>query len=119
MNTSQTLVNISGYNNSLSVRISSTKPMSPESSRPEALRHTILMGAELGRQRSDNFRNTAFFETMPRQSTPVRSAYHQLNAIFRQAASDADNFATNYIAATYVRIRLSYSAHPGRSWVAI
>src|SRR5205814_9912619 len=79
---------------------------------PRALRHTILMGAELGRQRSDNFRNTAFFDNNATSiNVPFEAPTISSNAIFRQAASDADNFATNYIAATYVQDQIELTRH--------
>ena len=68
------------------------------------MRHTLLAGAEFGRQLTDNFRNTGFFNntatsilvpfTNPTISTPVT---------FRQNATDADNHLTTNVAAVYAQ----------------
>src|SRR5262249_23295213 len=79
-----------------------------------SIRHTLLSGVEVGRQLTDNFRNTGFFNNTavsilapyanPTISTPVT---------FRQTASDADNHVRTNLAAAYVQdqIELSRSVH--------
>lgn len=104
VNATQTSVSLSGYSNVTFRRnvFNQTDVTGVVNTGP--LRHTLLVGTELGRQRSDNFRNTAYFEnnatavnapfTNPRWNGPVG---------FRQSASDADNYATNQVAAIYVQ----------------
>ncbi len=69
-----------------------------------SIRHTFLAGAEIGRQLTDNFRNTGFFNNTatsilislsnPIVTTPVT---------FRQNATDADNHVKTNLGATYVQ----------------
>ena len=54
------------------------------------VRHSLLAGAEFGRQATDNFRRTGYFSP----TGPVT---------FRQSATDADNHTTSHIAATYLQ----------------
>lgn len=74
------------------------------------IRHTILAGTEVGRQLTDNFRNTGFFNNTatsinaqyanPTISTPVT---------FRQNATDADNHLRTNIAAVYAQDQIDIS----------
>ena len=80
------------------------------------IRHTLLAGAEIGRQTTDNFRNTGYFNDAatsilvpysdPRTSTPVT---------FRQSATDADNHVRTNLAAAYVQDQVALSSR----WQAI
>jgi catecholate siderophore receptor len=75
-------------------------------------RHTLMSGVEVGRQTTDNFRNTGFFDntatsvnvpfTSPRISTPVT---------FRQSATDADNHVRATVAAIFAQDQLELSEH--------
>jgi catecholate siderophore receptor len=75
-----------------------------------SVRHTLLVGAELGRQLTDNFRNTGYFNntatsilvpyTKPTISTPVT---------FRQSATDADNHLRAAVGATYAQDQIELS----------
>jgi catecholate siderophore receptor len=77
-----------------------------------AVRHTLLAGAEIGRQATDNFRNTGFFNNQavsiqvpfgnPDVTTPVT---------FRQSATDADNHVITNVAAALAQDRLELSRH--------
>ena len=76
------------------------------------VKHTLLGGTELGRQVSDNFRQTGFFNNTstavfvlladPRISTPVT---------FRQNATDADNHVQLRLAAAYVQDQIEFSKY--------
>jgi catecholate siderophore receptor len=75
-------------------------------------RHTLLVGAEFGRQETDNLRHTGYFESgatslpvdvrQPRVSVPVA---------FVQSATDADNHGIATIAAVYAQDQLELSRH--------
>jgi catecholate siderophore receptor len=68
------------------------------------VRHTVLAGAEIGRQRTDNFRNTGFFGgSATSLSVPYASPTIDASATFRQSATDADNHVRTNLAATYVQ----------------
>src|SRR5262249_33388682 len=76
------------------------------------IRHTLLFGAEAGRQLTDNFRNTGFFNNTstsllvpfenPRTATPVT---------YRQSATDADNHIRTVVAAAYVQDQIELSRY--------
>jgi catecholate siderophore receptor len=69
--------------------------------------HTILAGMELGRQETDNFRNTGYFTTLGANVTtvnvPVSDPTTSLPLEFRQGATDADNHGVATVAAFYVQ----------------
>ncbi|MBW3572303.1 MAG: TonB-dependent siderophore receptor [Gemmatimonadetes bacterium] len=74
--------------------------------------HTLLAGAEFGRQQTENFRQTGYYNDaaatlavpfdQPTVSTPIT---------FRQSASDADNASTATVAAVYVQNQIELSRH--------
>jgi catecholate siderophore receptor len=74
--------------------------------------HTILIGGEAGRQSTDNFRNTGYFNNAttsvlvpfgaPTISTPVT---------FRQSATDADNHLITNVAAAFAQDQVAISRH--------
>ena len=68
------------------------------------VRHTVLLGAEVGRQATDNFRETGYFGgTATSTSVPFASPTVGVPVTFRQSATDADNRATTQVAAAYVQ----------------
>ena len=69
------------------------------------IRHTLLVGTELGRQRSDNFRRTAYFGANGTTAVDVLFGDPRFRGplAFRQAAADADNYATNFVSAVYAQ----------------
>lgn len=107
-----TLVTLTAYNNATerlnvfnqtdAVYVLSTGPV----------RHTLLAGVEFGRQATDNFRNSGFFNNQavsiqvpfgdPAVTTPVT---------FRQSATDADNHVITNVAAALAQDRLELSRH--------
>jgi catecholate siderophore receptor len=76
------------------------------------LRHTIAGGVEVGRQHSDNFRNTAFFDDATTTiSTPFAAPTVSTPVTFRQRETDADNGVTARTASVYVQDQLELSRH--------
>ncbi len=73
--------------------------------------HTLLAGAEIGHQRSDNRRNTGFLagSTAANGNSPLLSAAAPVSVVTRWApgaaaiASDADNLVRAQLAAAYVQ----------------
>lgn len=69
-----------------------------------AVKHTMLAGIEVGRQATDNFRNTGYFNgtatsiTVPYSQTTITTP-----VTFRQSATDADNHVATQIAAAYAQ----------------
>jgi len=75
-----------------------------------SIQHTVLGGAEVGRQSTDNFRRTGFFNnTTTSILVPFTETLTQTPVTFRQSATDANNHIQASIAATYLQdqIRLS------------
>ena len=74
------------------------------------LRHTLLAGAEVGRQLTDNFRNTGFFDNSATSLlVPSGSPTIGTPVIFRQSATDADNRLRANVAAIYVQDQIEPS----------
>ena len=91
---------------------SSTRPTSPITLDDRPLRHTLLAGAELGRQLTDNFRNTGYFNnTATTLLVPFADTVIDTPATFRQSATDADNHLKTNVAATYVQDQIDLSRH--------
>jgi catecholate siderophore receptor len=72
----------------------------------------MLVGAELGRQLSDNFRETGYFGgTATSYSVPFDAPTVSAPVAFRQSATDADNRVRATVAAAYVQDQLSVGEH--------
>lgn len=113
VNATANAVSISGYNNGTVRRNYFNQTDVSGVVSTGGIRHTLLMGTEVGRQRSDNFRQTGYFNggnatsvnvplLLPRTDAPVA---------WRQSATDADNFATNNIAAVYLQDQVELSRY--------
>ena len=79
------------------------------------VRHTLLLGAETGRQNTDNFRETGFFGTATSLRVPFSAPRVKSGVAFRQNASDADNNVKASTAAIYAQEQLAI----GRRFQAI
>jgi catecholate siderophore receptor len=76
------------------------------------VRHTIVAGAELGRQETDNFRNTGYFASDATSLVvPSRAADVRVPVDFRQSATDADNHGVATVAAVYAQDQIELSSH--------
>jgi len=83
------------------------------------MRHQLGAGLELGRQRTDNLRNTGYFlslgDNVTRISLPTSRPVTDLPITFRPSATDADNHGVADTAAVYLQDQLTFSPH----WQAI
>ena len=80
------------------------------------VRHLTLVGAELGRQITDNFRRTGYFAGDATSfSAPFSDPTISEPVTFRQSASDADNRTTAGVSAAYAQHQLAI----GTAWHAI
>ncbi len=82
--------------------------------RSGAMRHSLLFGAEFGRQITDNLRQTGFFnDASPSLSVPVSSPTNFTPVTFRLSTtpSDADNHVTNSIRSVYAQDQIAISDH--------
>jgi len=76
------------------------------------VRHTVLVGAEVGRQLTDNFRNTGFFNNVTTSiQVPFSSPTITTPVSFRQGATDADNHARTNVAAAFAQDQIELSRH--------
>jgi catecholate siderophore receptor len=76
-----------------------------------AIRHLLLAGAEFGRQQTDNFRNTGYFNNGATSLlVPFAAPSVDAPVTFRQSATDADNHVSTLVAATYVQDQIDLSA---------
>ena len=74
--------------------------------------HTFLAGAEVGRQVTDNLRNTGFFNDATTSITaPYADPTVTAPVTYRQSATDADNHLTAGVAAIYVQDQLELTPH--------
>jgi catecholate siderophore receptor len=81
-----------------------------------ALRHTVLVGAEIGRQVTDNFRNTGYFNNLTTTiSVPFATPTVDTPVTFRQSTTDADNHVVANVSAVYAQNQVELSSH----WQAI
>ena len=81
------------------------------------LTHTLLLGGELSRQGTDDFRETGYFEngTAASVTVPLGAPAVATGVSFRQSASDADNHTRLDIGAGYLQDQVALGEH----WQAI
>lgn len=107
VNAAGTHVAITAYNNATDRRNAFNQTDIVLQPRTGPLAHTLLLGAELGRQATGNFRNTGYFTTLGPDATSVTvtvdSPTTSLPIDFRQSASDADNHGVATVAAFYAQ----------------
>jgi catecholate siderophore receptor len=76
------------------------------------VRHTLLGGIEVGRQLTDNFRNTGFFNnTATSILVPYANPTINTPVTFRQSATDADNHLRTNIGAVYAQDQVELSRY--------
>jgi catecholate siderophore receptor len=80
------------------------------------LQHTLLFGVEVGRQRTNNFRETGYYNnTATSLNVDPRAPTTAAPITFRQSATDADNRAVVNVASVYVQDQIAITEH----WQAI
>lgn len=76
-----------------------------------ALWHTLLVGAELGRQATGSVRRTAYFPGGGTVDTvPLTAPTSASGVLFRPSATDADNAAVATTASIYAQDQIAFSA---------
>jgi len=76
------------------------------------LRHTLLVGGEIGRQLTDNFRNTGYFNnTATSILVPLSAPMIATPVTYRQSATDADNHLTTGLGALYAQDQVEINPH--------
>jgi catecholate siderophore receptor len=75
-----------------------------------SIEHRFLTGIELGRQVTDNFRNTGYFnDSATIYNAPLADPTISIPVTFRQSATDADNHGTAKIAALYLQDQIVFT----------
>jgi catecholate siderophore receptor len=111
-----TLVNLQGYNNGIVRTNLFNQTDLTGTLTTGAVRHTLLAGAELSRQNTDNRRNTAYFgATATTLQVPLSQPARSTGVAFRPSATDADNHVRADVAALYTQDQIALSDH----WQAI
>jgi catecholate siderophore receptor len=116
VNAAGTQVSLSAYNNSHTRTNLFNQTDLTYGLNTGSVRHTLLLGAELGRQATDNFRNTGYLDGgATSTSVPFDRPTVSLPVTFRQSATDADNHVTANVAAVYAQNQIALSPQ----WQAI
>ncbi|HEX2092397.1 MAG TPA: TonB-dependent siderophore receptor [Longimicrobiaceae bacterium] len=116
VNAAGTHVTLSAYNNATDRRNVFNQTDLTYEAATGPVRHTLLAGAELGRQETENFRQTGYYNnTATSLAAPIDRPTVTTPIAFRQSASDADNRTTASVAAVYVQDQVALSRH----WQAI
>ena len=77
-----------------------------------SVKHQLLTGIELGRQETDNFRATGFFNDVETSVTAfVSDPTISVPVTFRQSETDPDNHIKADVAAVYVQDQMELSEH--------
>ena len=112
-------VAISAYNNTTTRRNLFNQTDLVWETTTGAIRHTVLAGAEFGRQVTDNQRMTGYFGAPGSTTTSIRvplaSPTTSEIPLFRPSASDADNHGVAKVAAVYLQDQVEFSPQ----WQAI
>jgi catecholate siderophore receptor len=112
VNSAKTLVTLTAYNNSTKRRNLFNQTDLTYFFSTGRVRHTLLAGAEIGRQLTDNLRNTGFFNnTSTTVQVPYDNPIISTPVTFRQSATDANNHLRTRLAATYVQDQIEISRH--------
>ena len=105
-------VSLSAYNNATVRRNLFNQTDATYVAATGSIRHTLLAGAEVGRQLTDNFRNTGFFNnTATSLLVPFGAPTITTPVTFRQNATDADNHLRTIVAAGYFQDQIELSSH--------
>jgi catecholate siderophore receptor len=113
VNATATTVSMSAYNNATTRQNLFNQADLIVARRTGRVGHTFLVGAELGRQETDNFRQTGYFigvgPTVTTITAPLQTPTISVPLEFRQNATDADNHGVATTAAVYAQDQIALS----------
>ncbi len=114
VNATGTAVALAAYNNATVRQNFFSQTDLVVSARTGRIGHTLLAGAEVGRQNTRNFRQTGFFTGLGTNVTsftaPLTAPTVSVPVEFRQSATDADNQATTTIVSAYAQDQIALSS---------
>lgn len=115
VNAARTTVALTGYSSGTDRRNVFNQTDAIVRTRTGRIDHTFLVGAELGRQVTDNLRLTGFFPTMTPTTTSITLSLDAprttLPVEFRTTAREQDNHGVATTAALYVQDQIALSRH--------
>jgi catecholate siderophore receptor len=115
VNAAGTQVALSAYNNATDRENLFSQTDVILKQRTGVVHHTLLVGAELGRQVNDDFRNTGYFTSVGPAATsipvPVSNPTTDAPIEFRQSATDADSHTVATVAAVYAQDQVEITRH--------
>jgi catecholate siderophore receptor len=112
VNAAGTEVNLAAYSNATDRRNLFNQTDVTGTLRTGPIRHTLLVGAEVGRQRTENFRETGYYnDAATSLAVPFDAPTVAVPVTFRQSTTDADNRATATVAGVYVQDQVALSRH--------
>jgi catecholate siderophore receptor len=110
VNATKTQVALTAYNNATKRRNLFNQTDLTLYATTGRFKHTILSGVEFGRQLTNNFRNTGFFNnTTTTIQVPFNDPVISTPITFRQSATDANNHLKTNLAATYLQDQIEIS----------
>lgn len=116
VNAAGTQVNLSGYNNAQTRANLFNQTDLTFALETGAVKHTLLAGVEVGRQVTDNFRNTAYFDGGATSfAVPFADPTVAIPVAFNQSATDANNHVAANVSAIYAQNQIALSSQ----WQAI
>ena len=117
VDTSGVQVNLAGYNNATTRAGLFNRSDVTGTFTAGGVGHTLLVGAEVSRQATDNLRNTGYFGdgTATTLAVPFAQPTATTGVVFRQSGSDADNHVVAGVGALYVQDQIALSS----TWQAI
>ena len=111
-NADGTLVTLTAYNNATKRKNLFNQTDLVYSISTGRVKHTLLGGTEFGRQLTDNFRNTGYFNN---STTSIQVAFENpvttVPVTFRQSLTDADNHLRLNLGAAYVQDQIVLSRY--------
>ncbi len=111
-NAAKTLVTLTAYNNATKRRNLFNQTDLTYLAATGKIRHTLVGGVELGRQRTNNFRQSAFFNNVATSiQVPYDDPITSIPVTFRPNATDANNRLRLNLAATYLQDQIEISRH--------
>jgi len=106
------LVSITAYNNATKRRNVFNQTDVTFTASTGSIRHNFLAGAEVGRQMTDNFRQSGFFNnTATSVLVPLSDPLVTTPVTFRQNATDANNHIKTNLGATYVQDQIEINRY--------
>lgn len=110
VNSTQTLVTLTAYNNATDRTNILNQTDLISSVKTGSISHNLVGGIDLGRQLTDNFRNTGYFNN---QTTSIQVPFSDpsttVPTTFRQSATDANNHLRTNIGAAYFQDQMDLS----------